>query len=166
MFRLGELNIIFVMLKVIGKYVGCSGIDRLYIEGGIYGHTTLGQIINGKYMKRCIEAYVTIYLALFSKFLQDALNDSGIDLNAITTELESLLKIFIETPYDNFTEHLKQHGEMMGFIKRSSILDKLETFKKNLNNQALFLHNFMTMIGGLLLFEHRGSVYGAFIYIH
>ena len=151
-FRLGELHIVFAMLKVIGKYVDCSGIDRLYIEGGIYGHTTLGQIIDGKHMKRCIEAYVTMYLALFSKFLQDALNDSGIDLNAITTELESLLKIFIETPYDNFTEHLKQHGEMMEFIKRSGILDKLETFKKNLNNQALFLHNFMTLIEGLLLF--------------
>ena len=151
-FRLGELHIAFAMLKVIGKYVDCSGIDRPYIESRIYGHTTLGQIIDGKHMKRCIEAYVTMYLALFSKFLQDALNDSGIDLNAITTELESLLKISIEAPYDNFTEHLKQHGEMMEFIKRSGILDKLEAFKKNLNNQELFLHNFMTMIEGLLLF--------------
>ena len=75
-FRLGELHIVFVMLKVIRKYVDCSSIDRLYIEGGIYGQTTLGQIIDGKHMKRCIEAYVTMYLALFSKFLQDALNDS------------------------------------------------------------------------------------------
>ena len=71
-------------------------------------------------------------------------------LNATTNEFESLLKIFIETPYD--TEHLKQHGEMMEFIKRSGTLYKLETFKKNLSNQALFLHNFMTMIEGLLLF--------------
>ena len=75
-------------------------------------------------------SYVTMYLALFSKFLQEALHDSGIDLNAITTDLESLLKIFIETPYDNFTENLKQHKETMEFIKRSGILDKLETFKK------------------------------------
>ena len=47
--RLGELYIVFAMLKVIGKYVVCSGIDRLYIEGGIYGHTTFGQIIDGKH---------------------------------------------------------------------------------------------------------------------
>ena len=92
-----------------------------------YMDTALAQIIDGEHMKRCIETYVAIYLVLFSKFLQDALNDSGIDLNAITTELESLLKIFIETPHDNFREHLKQNGEMMEFIKRSSILDKLET---------------------------------------
>ena len=80
------------------------------------------------------------------------MNDSGIDLNVVKTELEGLLKIFIKTPYDNYTEHLKQHGEIMEFIKRSGILDKIATFKKNLNNQALFLHNFMTMIEGLLLF--------------
>ena len=55
-------------------------------------------LVDGKHIKRCIEAYVTMYLALFSNFLQDALNDSSIDLNANTTELESLLKIFIETP--------------------------------------------------------------------
>ena len=35
---------------------------------------------------------------------------------------------------------------------RSGILDKLEMFKKTLNNQAPFLHNFMAMIEGLLLF--------------
>ena len=39
-----------------------------------------------------------MYLALFSKFLQEALNDSGIDLNDIETELENLLKMFIEIP--------------------------------------------------------------------
>ena len=41
---------------------------------------------------------------------------------------------------------------MIEFVKRSGILDKLETFKKNLNNQALSLHNFMAMIEGLLFF--------------
>lgn len=31
--------------------------------------------------------------------MQDALKDSGIDLNVTEAELESLLTIFIETPY-------------------------------------------------------------------
>ena len=43
-------------------------------------------------------------LALFSKFSQEALNDSGTDLNIIEAEFESFLKIFIETFHDNFTE--------------------------------------------------------------
>ena len=79
-FHLGELHIAFAMIKVVGKYVVCSGIDRLYMEGGIYRFTTLGQIVDGKYMKRCIEVYIAMYLAFYSKFLQEELNDSGIAL--------------------------------------------------------------------------------------
>ena len=36
MFRLGELHITFAMLKVIARYIGYSGIYRLYIEVGLY----------------------------------------------------------------------------------------------------------------------------------
>ena len=49
-FRLGELHIVFAMIKVLGKYIENIGLDRLFIESGIYGETTLGQIINGKHM--------------------------------------------------------------------------------------------------------------------
>ena len=49
-FRLGELHIVFAMIKVLGKYIENIGLDRLFIEPGIYGETTLGQIINGKHM--------------------------------------------------------------------------------------------------------------------
>ena len=45
------------MLKVLGKYISESGIDRLFLEAGIYGPTTLGQIMDGKHMKRGIEAF-------------------------------------------------------------------------------------------------------------
>ena len=87
---------------------------------------------------------------MFSKCLQEALNDSSIDLNVLEAELQNFLNLLIEKPYDNFTEHLKQHQEVIEL--RSGILDKLEMFKKTLNNQAPFLHNFMAMIEGLLLF--------------
>ena len=89
-------------------------------------------------------------MSLFSKFLQEALNDSSIDLNVLEAELQNFLNLLIEKPYDNFTEHLKLHQEIIEL--RSGILDKLEMFKKTLNNQAPFLHNFMAMIEGLLLF--------------
>ena len=49
-FRLGELHIVFAMIKVLGKYIENIGLDRLFIETGIYGKTTLGQIKNGKHM--------------------------------------------------------------------------------------------------------------------
>lgn len=72
-FALGQLHITFATLKVIGRYIGCSGIYRLYIEVGLYGHTAIGQIIDDKHTKRCIEAFMTMYLALFSIFLHEDL---------------------------------------------------------------------------------------------
>ena len=39
-FRLGELHIVFAMIKILGKYIENSGLDRLFIETGIYGETT------------------------------------------------------------------------------------------------------------------------------
>ena len=43
-FRLGELHILFAMLKVIGKNMNCSGLDEALIEANIYGPTTMEQI--------------------------------------------------------------------------------------------------------------------------
>ena len=61
-FRLRELYIVFAMLKFIGKYIEESGLDRLFVEAGLYGESTLSQILNGKHMKRAMEAHLTIYL--------------------------------------------------------------------------------------------------------
>ena len=69
-FRLGELHIVFVFLKVIGKYIQGSGIDHVLIEAGIYGTTTLGQILEGKHMKRAMEAHMVIYLSLCKIYLE------------------------------------------------------------------------------------------------
>ena len=62
-FRLGELHTLFAMLKVLGRYIIDSGLGNIFIETRIYGPTTFGQIIEGKHMKRYLEAYFTLYLA-------------------------------------------------------------------------------------------------------
>ena len=40
-FRLSELYTVFATLKVIGKYIEESGLDRIFVESGIYGENTL-----------------------------------------------------------------------------------------------------------------------------
>ena len=44
-FRLGELHILFAMLKVIGTNINFSDLDEAFIEANIYGPATLQQII-------------------------------------------------------------------------------------------------------------------------
>ena len=72
-FCLGELHTVFAMLKVLGKHIIASGLDDIFIETGIYSHGTFGQIREGKHMKRCLEAYVTLYLALSTILFENVL---------------------------------------------------------------------------------------------
>ena len=65
-FRL-ELGV-FAFLKVLGKYINCSGLDQILIDTETYGSTTLSQVLNGKHMKRGFEAHMILRLSLSNVF--------------------------------------------------------------------------------------------------
>ena len=69
-FWLRELRIVFAMLKCIEKYIEENGLDRLFVEAGLYSESSLSQILNGKRMKRAMEAHITMYLALYCVYLR------------------------------------------------------------------------------------------------
>ena len=51
-FRMGELHVVFTVLKVLGKIINNSGLDLSFEEAGIYGPATLCQIKEGKHLYR------------------------------------------------------------------------------------------------------------------
>ena len=79
------------MLNVLGKYILDSGIDTLFVEAGIYGHTVLGHIIEGKHMKRGIKVSFTMHLALSSIHLKETFIWSNTE--RIHSNLHKLLTI-------------------------------------------------------------------------
>ena len=76
--RIGELHTIFSVLKVVGRYIECSGIDQLWVEAGMRSPTTVRQIIEGKHLYRAMEAHMVTLITLFS-LLIPALLDNGFD---------------------------------------------------------------------------------------
>ena len=68
-FCVRELHTVFASLKAIGKYIDESGIDQSLVEADIYGPTTIQQIKERKHMKWGIDAYTTMYLALYKLYL-------------------------------------------------------------------------------------------------
>ena len=54
LFRFGELHTVFTMMKVIGKYIDETGLDK---------------ILGGKGMKMSVEAHATLDLALSRVFI-------------------------------------------------------------------------------------------------
>lgn len=150
-FRLGELHIVFAMLKVLGKYIECSGLDSLFIESGVYGGTTLKQILQGKHMKRGVEAHAVMYLALYRIFYKEWVgknNQFSEAISEIKETLADLLNVSFEDPekYKIFNERLLQRVESHG------IISDLESFRHTLKKQGQFYSNYMKMFECLLLF--------------
>ena len=56
---LGDLQKIMVMLRCIGGYIEMAGIPELLIESGVYGETTVKQLLEGKPLQRSFRAHVT-----------------------------------------------------------------------------------------------------------
>ena len=103
------------MIKVLGKHIENSGLFRLFIETGIYGETTLGQIINGKHMKRCLEVYISMYLSLFEIFFRHWFVGVGLmrlDVGTITV----ILAAINSTLYEKKTDLCNQIDKIYEFI--------------------------------------------------
>ena len=97
-FRPGELHIVFAFQHVIGKYIKYienSGLDQSFIDCDIYGPATVNQILNGKHMKRRIEACMVLYLALNKICLKDFSKTFPETLKSIESSLKVYANVLI-----------------------------------------------------------------------
>ena len=62
-FRPGELHIVLAFQHANVKYIENSGLDQYFIDCDIYEPVTVNQILNGKHMKRGMEAHMVLYQA-------------------------------------------------------------------------------------------------------
>ena len=58
-FRLGEFHTVLCSLRAIGSFVENSGIDDAWVQSDIYSPATCRQILEGKHIKRALDAHVT-----------------------------------------------------------------------------------------------------------
>ena len=86
-FRAGELHIVFQ--HAIDKYIENSGLDQSFTDCDIYGPVTVNQILNGRHMKRGMETYMVLYLALNKICLKDFSKTFPETLKSIESPLKS-----------------------------------------------------------------------------
>ena len=103
-FRLGELYTAFAMIKAVRKYIAGSGLDSAFIEEEIHGPATVEQVKAGKHMKRSVEAYVKLYLALFRRYIEKLLQ--------CNPAIEKLIRNGIADGASN----LEHHGNLEKFF--------------------------------------------------
>ena len=153
--RLGELHVVFAFLKVLGKYIFGSGLDQSFLEADIYGPTTLGQILDGKHMKRGMKAHTMLYLSL-TRCYYDYLSNRH---NWIDSHLTNL--------HDHFSKDFLEDGETMEIkerfvecllkIDKTGIFECIESEDNLFKHQARYLRNYMRMFETLLLFQRASK---------
>ena len=138
------------MLKVLGKYIIDSGLDDIFNETRIYGPTTLGQMIDGKHMKRSLEAYLALYLASSTKLFENVLNFD----NEKWTELNylRLTNSFLDLQKSQNDEYFKIHNLLTKVLNSSEFLNQHSAFCYSFTYQAKYLYNFMKVSEILILF--------------
>ena len=67
----GELHIIIAQLRTIGDFIAESGIPDLWIESNMYGTSTARQIIEGKHVRRGLQAHITTMSSLMMLLLEE-----------------------------------------------------------------------------------------------
>ncbi|CAG9769889.1 unnamed protein product [Ceutorhynchus assimilis] len=67
----GELHIIIAQLRTIGEFIQGSGIPELCVECYLYSAAIMKQILEGKHIRRAIEAQITTVSALTSLRLKE-----------------------------------------------------------------------------------------------
>ena len=70
--RPGELHIVMAQLRCIGAYIENTGFELCWTEADIYGPATVKQILDGKHVKRGLEAHI-ITLHALEMLYQEAL---------------------------------------------------------------------------------------------
>lgn len=68
-----------VALRTIGTAISNCGLDDAWVESGIYGPVTTGQILDSKHMKRAVEAHMVTLQAMFQLYLEANINEISED---------------------------------------------------------------------------------------
>ena len=94
--RVGEFHTVLCMLRTIGSFVENSGIDEAWEESGLFGQKTVRQIIEGRHMKRAINAHITTLQVLFDIYAEVFFDKESMSdfVSKWKTETDVLAKAF------------------------------------------------------------------------
>ena len=151
-FRTGELHNVFAMLKSIGKYIDSSGLDQIFIEANIYGPATMEQIKSGKHMKRSVEAFTTMYTALFHLYVQQIMNGNPLLEKEVREQLIESVNNTENFLSRDSSQLIANHDHLQEFLDSINFLEVQTRFDSSLQNVGKFLRNFMKMVENLMLF--------------
>eukprot|EP00794_Sanderia_malayensis_P013484 gene13484-14881_t len=149
--RMGELHVVFAMLKALGRYIEGSGLEQIWIEKGLYGPSSVRQILAGKNYKRGLEAHIITLLALKDLHLHSLIvkdEELSMKIDQITNRINGFVKKSRDDDVDVATL-LADANQRYEDLKIGKHLHNESSQK---SPQILFLVNYMNQVQCLLNF--------------
>lgn len=149
--RPGELHTVMAMLRAIGTYIDNSGIEQFWVESGIFGNSTVRQIMDGKHVNRGVEAHLTMLQALHTLYIEAFLKENPHH----EEEYLKLSNLVHDSCKEGDCSDVKvAHTEVLKSLEKSTFGDSLDKFEVQGCKQPLFKAavQYMKMIVELSLF--------------
>jgi len=149
--RPGELHTVMAQLRCIGAYVEGSGIDTSWVESGIYGPVTVKKIVEGKHVKRGVQAHLLTLQALFTMYQQAFFEKHDSLREALSGKAENIDRACASGDAE---EILKAHDAMLQACVTHDVERKMDIFENDRNSSPHFVAmcNYMSMVMTMHLF--------------
>jgi hypothetical protein len=151
---LGELHSVFAYLRAIGTYVGCSGIDDIWIHANLFGENTCRQVLTCARMNRAIECHESTWVAITISILQSIVKNSD-EVTLASAELIKVMGELQTASHEN--NHLKfkeSFGKFVDCIQHINIDALLDDFKAKMEGNSMFrfIYSYLEMLSYLFDF--------------
>ena len=141
--RPGELHTVMAQLRTIGTYIDSSGLDLCWVEADLYGTATVKQIIEGRHVKRAIQAHMTSLQALF-KIYGDVLFDHHPDVRQKCEDLANELKNGCQARDSQLVQDA--HSKLQKAINDLEILQLMKLFTEQQGPLGKAMLQYMQMV--------------------
>ena len=144
-----ELHIVMAQLRPIGAYIENSGLDFSWTEAYLYGPATVKQILEGRHVRRAIEAHVVTTQTLFLLYQEACFEDHPELVSRLTAAAENIRQACA----DGSSEIVQQaHAHMVDVMKSLDVIEKMTQFYSQVSQKPLLIvmRQYMQMVMDML----------------
>lgn len=148
--RAGELHIVMSQLRTIGEFIENSGLDLAWTEADLYGSATVKQILEGKHVRRGIEAHLVTVEVLFSLFQDTFFQHYPEVVDKLASAAEQLTAAWSNETCDV----VAAHDNMVTMLESLQVMEKMTEFKHHKDRKPLsqVMNQYMEMVMNMLQF--------------
>lgn len=149
--RPGELHVVMAQLRCIGAYIENSGLDLCWTEANLYGPATVKQILEGKHVKRGLQAHMVTLEALFNLYQDEFFQEFPHILPIITAASEHLDQSCNNGTFEVTPE---AHKNLEETIKSHCVLNLITQFDSKMTSKPVscVMLQYMQMVMNMMLF--------------